>query len=247
MQKYVKTYVDGKGNLESGVLITVYQDGSTLKATLYADDEVTVLSNPITVAADGTFSFKVANGQYKLSCSDTASPLHNKIITLVDSARPDQSNVASPIGVVRVLGRSGTAVSAPADTSEDILGTVTIPANWMGKNGMLKILSLWSCTNNANVKTARIRLGGIGGTAYETVALANNAAAQSYEVIWNANSTNSQVGSGAVGFGATATANITSAIDTTVDQTIVFTGQKATAGDTLTLAGYVVELFSDGS
>src|SRR4051812_45306280 len=50
----------------------------------------------------------------------------------------------------QVLGRSAAAVSCPADTSEDTLATVTVPANLMGVDGSLRVWTLWTVTSSTN-------------------------------------------------------------------------------------------------
>jgi hypothetical protein len=149
-------------------------------------------------------------------------------------------------GIPVLLAQSWVAVSAPADTTEDTLATIAIPAGTFGSNGCLRILTFWTVTNNVNVKTARLRFSGASGTQYTNINLASNATFQCMTIIANRGATNSQVGSGSGqpvgGFGTTGAANVTtSAVDTTAATTLVITAQKATAGDTMTLEGYLVE------
>lgn len=145
----------------------------------------------------------------------------------------------------QVLGQSSVAVSCGADTTEDALATVTIPAGAMGANGRLRITTVWTMTNSANNKTMRVRLGGIAGTIYMTSTQTAQATLRDQREISNRNAQNSQVGamSGTSGgFGLSTSAVVTSAVDTTADTTVVVTGQKASAGEALTLESYMVEL-----
>lgn len=150
--------------------------------------------------------------------------------------------------VPRRLGGSAVAASGPADTNENILATINIPAGAMGLNGILRVTHEWSYTNGANNKTPRVRFGGIGGTAYASGTFTTTAAATGQFNICNRNAANSQFGRPAAtsvfsGWpGGTGNTVVTSAIDTAVATTLVFTGQKASAGDTLTLESYLVEL-----
>jgi len=150
-----------------------------------------------------------------------------------------------------VLGSSAVAASAPADATEDILATVNVPAGVMGASGWLRLTSLWSFTGSTNSKTMRARLGGIGGTAYLSAATTTAGHVSLYDrrIIANRALTNSQVGlqttlltGQTVVDGFSTAASLTSAIDTTALTTLVFTGQKATSGETLTLDSYLVEL-----
>lgn len=144
----------------------------------------------------------------------------------------------------RILGSSAVAVSGAADTAENILATVTIPAGAMGLNGILRIYHNWTYTNSANNKTPRVRLGGIGGTVYASDVFTTTATWNDFRVIQNRGAANSQVGSKSSSgiFASSTAAAITSAIDTSAATTLVFTAQKATGAETMTLEQYMVEL-----
>jgi hypothetical protein len=148
-------------------------------------------------------------------------------------------------GFWTVLDHSALAISHTGDTVETALKAKTAPALALGANGLLRITTRWSMTNNANNKTARVRLGGITGTQYLNLAIASQLNFHHQLTIANRNATNSQVGAPAnlqAVFGVSTTALVTSAIDTTADQDIVFSGQLANAGDTITLEEYLIEL-----
>jgi hypothetical protein len=141
-------------------------------------------------------------------------------------------------------GSSGAAISVPADTTEDILVTVTLPP--LSSTSQIRVQSQVSCTNNANVKTIRVRLGGIGGTIFLSPPFANQGGGGLWGIISNRGATNSQVcnvpGNAFHPLGAGVVANVTGAIDTSVSTTLVITGQKASGGDTLTLDHYLIEV-----
>lgn len=144
---------------------------------------------------------------------------------------------------VRNLASSAVAVSCPADTSEDTLATITVPA--MSINGILRIFTLWSMTGSTNNKIPRVKLGGTAFFA-STVATGTVVGLMDERWIMNRGATNSQVGfqSGTLGQATSAAANTTGAIDTSVPTTLLITGQKASAGETLTLDAYLVELIT---
>ncbi len=148
------------------------------------------------------------------------------------------------ISGLQVLAKSAVAVSAPADVTEDTLATITVPANAMGANGALRITTLWSFTSSGNTKTLRVRFSGGAGTLYFTPILTVNTNVECVVNIANRNTTNSQVGGSLATSdnAALGTTKATSAVDTTAGTTIVITGQKASAGETLTLESYLVEL-----
>lgn len=155
--------------------------------------------------------------------------------------------IVAGISVVQgyVLARSAVAVSCAADTAENYLATITVPANALGIAGALRITTSWSFTNNANNKTQRVRFSGTSGTGYAGPTWTTQVNGLIVTNIFNRGSASSQVGhSSLMNTAAAGTSSVgTSAVDTTVASTIVISGQKASAGDTLTLESYLVELF----
>lgn len=145
---------------------------------------------------------------------------------------------------VRILASSNAAVSCPADTTEDTLATITVPAGVMGLNGILRITTHWTITSSANAKTWRVKFGSMSVqdngtttlgvtslrcmTELRNVAAANSQKGNSYSL--------SNAGS------VFSTAPSTASIDTGASVTMLITGQKETAGQTLTLDYYLVEL-----
>lgn len=144
----------------------------------------------------------------------------------------------------RILGASAAAVSGPADTSENILATVNIPGGAMGLNGKLRVYTSFTVTSSGNNKILRVRLGGIGGTVHYGVTVTTTVNINDMRIISNRGAANSQVSPGAnsASFGQSNTGIVTAAIDTSAATTLVITGQKASAGETLTLDDYLVEL-----
>jgi len=151
--------------------------------------------------------------------------------------------VVSP---VKILAASATAVTAPADTAENTLATITIPAGAMGLNGIVRIRAEWSYTGSTNSKTLLVKFGGTAFLSVGDTAAANTSAIGTCQ-IHNRNSASSQRGSGTViSNGATVFAGTvqTGSIDTTAAVTILIRGTKALAGETLTLESYLVELIT---
>jgi hypothetical protein len=149
-----------------------------------------------------------------------------------------------PLNRSVVLAASAVAVVTPADITEDVLATITVPANAMGANGVLRITTTWSYTNNANTKTVRIRYSGLTGALYVNSTLTTQLTIFAKAIIANRGVTNSQIGyaDGVNASGGLIANAATSAADTTASTTIVITGQKAVGTDTLTLESYLVEL-----
>lgn len=162
---------------------------------------------------------------------------------LVDSSGRLITNAA------RILAQSAVAVSGAADTNENTLATIPVPANAMGPNGTLRIWTSWTYTNSANVKTIRVRFSGAAGTQFFSRGETTTAIANNVTTISNRNATNSQVSGGTAngtltvtGLGTSTGAIVTGAVDTTVATTLVITGQKALDSETLTLERYLVEV-----
>lgn len=156
-------------------------------------------------------------------------------------------NAAANMGTWYVLAQSSVAVAIPnsALTTEQTYVTVTVPAGAMGANGLLRITTVWTYTNSANNKTMRVRFGGTSGTQYTSATSTTTASLRTQCQIGNRNATNSQVGGSIVsaGFGTSTGANQTSAVDTAASVDLVISGQTASAGETLTLESYMVELY----
>jgi hypothetical protein len=80
------------------------------------------------------------------------------------------NNVVSTAGVAvwrhvpRLLAASSTPVSGAADTAENTLATITVPASALGSNGLLLVSASWVVTNSANNKVLRARYSTISGT-----------------------------------------------------------------------------------
>lgn len=147
---------------------------------------------------------------------------------------------------IRVLSQSGNPITAPSDTNENTLASITIPAGALAANGRLKITTYWETTNNANAKTNRIRLGGISGAAFLNYSAASFLTQKLQIDILAANSTSSQVGGifATGGFGGGPYAPVTSSLDMTTAQTLLITAQKSNGADTTILVGYTVELIN---
>jgi hypothetical protein len=148
--------------------------------------------------------------------------------------------------IPRVLGASGASSSHTGDTNENIEGTVVIPAGAMGVNGFLRIQSVWTMPNSANVKTFRIRLGGIAGNVFLNATATTQVSGQVETIIRNRNSASSQVGftnATFTSFGTSTGSNQTASQNTANALDLVFTALLASAAETITLEAYSVELF----
>lgn len=146
------------------------------------------------------------------------------------------------VGVV--LAQSGVAVSHTGDTNETVLATVAIPAGLLGANGRIEIVALWSITNSANNKIARIRFGtsgsGLGGTQVSTTTQTTSATIGTLTIINNRNSASSQVATPQMVFAGSGITAAVAVIDTANASEINLTGQLALGSETITLEAYQV-------
>lgn len=138
---------------------------------------------------------------------------------------------------MQVLAQFGGAVSAPANTNENTLVSYTLPGGTPGPNDTIEIWTQWTHTNSANNKTMRIRFG---GTSVLGIVVTTTATSRFVTHIQAANSLVAQVTSPNSQLGTSALSVITTAINTAVDVPILITGQKASAGETITLENYSI-------
>jgi hypothetical protein len=142
---------------------------------------------------------------------------------------------------VQMLARSSAAVNAPADTNEDILATINIPANMLGINAGVRLRFDTSYTNNVDTKTVRCRLGGIGGTQLLSNGGASVNGVVAELVTSNNGAANAQTNTGTIN--GALNSSTASTVDTTAATTLVITMQKQVAGDTATLRRYTCEIY----
>ncbi len=152
--------------------------------------------------------------------------------------------MCATLGAWRILAASAVAASHTGATSEAILASVPVPAGAMGPNGALRISTLWSYTNSANAKTMRCRLGGASGSVVFSPIATSTSGLNLQRTLQNRNSQASQIcfQQGTVNSFATGS-TVAVAVDTASAQDLVFTGQLANSGETVTLESYLVELF----
>ena len=122
-----------------------------------------------------------------------------------------------------------TPVPHTGTTAETTMLTVSIPASLMNKRGRLSVIGLLSLTNNANLKTLKVKFG---GQTLATVTSTSQAALGFSTWLLNLNSETAQRNNNATSF----------TIDTTIANDLVITGQLANAGDTVTLTAVSMEI-----
>lgn len=146
--------------------------------------------------------------------------------------------VTATEGLPFILAQSWVDVTAPADTSENTLATIAIPANTLGANGMIRLFLLLTQTSSVNDKTLRVKLG---ATTFATRVQTTATHYGYYAWIVNRNATNSQIGTEYASNSGQGTTT-TGSENTTAALNLVITGQKETGSETITLNGYTVEI-----
>ena len=124
---------------------------------------------------------------------------------------------------------SASSLAVTGTTAETTLLATSIPAGFINKRGRLNVLGLMLLTNNANLKTLKVKFG---GQTLATVTSTSQAALGFSTWLLNLNSETSQKNGNAVSF----------TIDTTIANDLVITGQLANAGDTVTLTAVSMEI-----
>lgn len=105
MQKYTNNVTDLRGNALVGATITVTVTSGGATATLYSDNGVTPLSNPVSTDSEGEFFFYAANNKYTLTTTYNGSTVAVTDIVLFD---PSDSTASGDVGFTQ----SGTGAVA---------------------------------------------------------------------------------------------------------------------------------------
>lgn len=134
---------------------------------------------------------------------------------------------------------SGPALAAPSNTNENIVATITIPAGLLGPKGSISGDILYSHTYSSNTKTMYIKFG---GSLVSFMTKAVDYASQTRFSLFNNNSSSSQkaypISPPYGGSGNVAMSSL--AVNTGANANLTFSLQKATAGEALSVEGYVV-------
>ncbi len=111
-----------------GVQVTVTASNG-LPATLYADDESTVLANPATTDANGYFGFKAANGEYTLTFSGAQIETSTRKIELYDADDDPPLTLAQaavPTASSRIGFQAAGVGALPRSVENKISETVSV-------------------------------------------------------------------------------------------------------------------------
>lgn len=230
----------------SSVAATGTVAGSNLSGTNTGDQTIT-LTGDVTGTGTGSFATTIGAGKVTNAMLAGSIDLTSKVTgalpianggTGATTAQAAQAALKGPY----ILAASAVASSVTGTATETTLATITLPANSMGANGIVRVITAWTHTNSANNKTLRMKFG---GTSYLNSNVTTNATSRVETQISNRNATGSQVGhspSATASFSSSGSAIVTSAVDTTASVTLLITGQLATTSETITLESYIVEV-----
>ena len=237
--------------------------GSALTLTLLPNCRVTVTETPETVSASdaggnsprthihqlaGVFTY----GPYAMGGSVVVANASNSgstvtwgrkdtVVSTDSTGTSLVSRDGTPFGS-SLIYQSAVPVTAPNDTNNNVLLSVTIPP--LRANSRILARMLWTFTNNANTKNTKVRLG--GSAYFYNAGLANLAGANTLIDIINRGATNSQIGTPInVGqtLGSLTQVWSTASIDTSTSQLLTFECQKTTGSDSMILEAAWVEVF----
>lgn len=151
----------------------------------------------------------------------------------------------SSLGLSYVLASSGVAVPLTGTTVETVLASVLIPGGLLGPNGCFRLVSLWSVTNSVNNKTCRHKFGAI--TCATHISTTVSQIRMSNFGMNRGNEASQVFPAGSASFSDTTTAAVvaTSAVDTTVDQTVYLSGALSLSTEMITLEAWMLEVMPD--
>lgn len=154
------------------------------------------------------------------------------------------SDIAAATGVQKLYVNNVASAVLTGTLVETTFLTFTIPANTVGVNGCLDIEELLNgITNNANVKTLRVK---IGANIIIAAPVTNFASYGTRRTLRCQNSQSSQLiyaPASAAGTGGSTLSASGFNIDFTVDQVVTVTGQLTVATDSMQLRGTTVLLY----
>lgn len=144
----------------------------------------------------------------------------------------------------RVIAASGVPIDETGTTGAQTVLEKTIPAGTIETGDQLIIRTSWSCDNNANVKTTLIRLDdGTASPTVHSVPVTSSASLTAHRQIgFDGTNAHWLDDTNPTGWAKDTTTYNSFALDITKDIDVQFIINNADAGDTTSLASYVVEL-----
>lgn len=199
--------------------------GTALPAT-YANAYINLPANAIQAGS-------VAGWYFCQMSSATVGTVFNNTYTTGVPTIP-----ASPVAFVSTGPGAYTGVTTAVTAQQ-----ITVPANSLGPNGMLRISELWSVPANTDGKTLSVTAGGVTlWTANLNTSQFGSAASHQ---LWNRGLANANVSVNTTQ--SSGIGNATGAINSTTinfgaSQAVIWTGQLATATDFIVVEAFTLEV-----
>ena len=157
MQSYTNNIQDARGNAYTSGVTVLVKTAAGVTATIYSDNILTALANPITPSATtGSFTFYAANGDYTLTVSGAGT------VPIIPLTLFDDDALSASTGSALVGHTSGGTVAANLDAKAT---TANLSATTgAGLVGLDTALVYGAGTVGADLVAARpIARGGTGG------------------------------------------------------------------------------------
>lgn len=212
-------------------VVTVFGDEEAADVYVTVGDGTTP-ADPTAGANDGSVSGRVGT-------IETGVAITTGNAAIIKAVSADAAGNLGPVTTSRFSARLGpfhkdTSTRSTSGTGEDTLETITVPANTLGANGVLKLILTFEFNGSANTK--RVRLS-FGGSVY-LVRLAGAGDLRIESEVMNDESVSSQIVTGLSVDSPAANVGVhdgITSVDTTQDQDIVITGECDDAGDSIDL------------
>lgn len=151
--------------------------------------------------------------------------------TLIENGAAENLPVISR--PIEILSSSAVPAGCGLTDTDEVLASFTIPAGTLGRNSGLQVEPVWTFNSSANNKILKVKIGVV--TIYSATRT-TSAKEAPFIVLANRNSLASQIQPYDGNYAAAGTSVPNKyTIDFSTIKTIEITGQRANAGDTLTL------------
>lgn len=117
MQKYQNNVTGRNGDVVTGASVLIAPAGSVTPSTIYSDDGVTPIANPMATDANGYFEFYVADGTYDIRVNGSAAYTDVLIVDALAglNGRPTNASLAATTGATLIGTPTGTVQAALDD------------------------------------------------------------------------------------------------------------------------------------
>lgn len=131
MQKYQNNIAGRNGDVVTGASVLIAPAGSVTPSTIYSDNGVTPIANPLTTDVNGYFEFYVADGTYDIRVNGSAAYTDVLIVDALSglNGRPTTSDLAASDGGTKIGTPTGTVQDAldVRPTADELAAAATVP------------------------------------------------------------------------------------------------------------------------